>query len=65
LRAGSRRSSLPTGPVITGTALRSVAPFHDFGDFRDQIEFALLVGNDKTQAWPRARIALQKEQTAR
>ena len=30
------------GPVIRGTALRDVAPFYDFDDFRDQIEFAKL-----------------------
>lgn len=30
------------GPVIKGTALRDVAPFYVFTDFRDQIEFAKL-----------------------
>ena len=30
------------GPVIRGTALRDVAPFYNFDDFRDQIEFAKL-----------------------
>lgn len=30
------------GPVIRGTALRDVAPFYKFDDFRDQIEFAKL-----------------------
>ncbi len=30
------------GPVIRGTALRDVAPFYVFDDFRDQIEFAKL-----------------------
>lgn len=41
--------SLALGPVIKGTALRDVAPFYVFGDFRDQIEFAQLARalNDK------------------
>lgn len=30
------------GPVIKGSALRDVAPFFNFDDFRDQIEFAKL-----------------------
>lgn len=30
------------GPVVRGTALRDVAPFYSFTDFRDQIEFAKL-----------------------
>lgn len=30
------------GPVIRGTVLRDVAPFYNFDDFRDQIEFAKL-----------------------
>lgn len=30
------------GPVVRGTALRDVAPFYPFTDFRDQIEFAKL-----------------------
>jgi predicted lipoprotein len=30
------------GPVVRGTALRDVAPFYGFTDFRDQIEFAKL-----------------------
>lgn len=34
--------TLLLGPVINGTSLRDVAPFFDFGDFRDQIEFAQL-----------------------
>jgi len=33
---------LQLGPVIRGTALRDVAPFYNFDDFRDQIEFAKL-----------------------
>lgn len=32
--------TLQLGPVISGTALRDVAPFYNFDDFRDQIEFA-------------------------
>ncbi|OYU38734.1 MAG: hypothetical protein CFE33_15285 [Pseudorhodobacter sp. PARRP1] len=41
--------TLALGPVIKGTALRDVAPFYVFGDFRDQIEFAQLARalNDK------------------
>lgn len=38
--AGDLRLQL--GPVIRGTALRDVAPFYNFDDFRDQIEFAKL-----------------------
>ncbi|MCB1330970.1 MAG: DUF2291 domain-containing protein [Maritimibacter sp.] len=34
--------TLQLGPVIAGTALRDVAPFYNFDDFRDQIEFANL-----------------------
>lgn len=30
------------GPVVKGSALRDVAPFYNFDDFRDQIEFAKL-----------------------
>jgi predicted lipoprotein len=30
------------GPVVKGSALRDLAPFYDFSDFRDQIEFAKL-----------------------
>ncbi|QHQ36291.1 DUF2291 family protein [Algicella marina] len=30
------------GPVIKGTAMRDAAPFYQFDDFRDQIEFAKL-----------------------
>ncbi|SFR04981.1 DUF2291 family protein [Poseidonocella sedimentorum] len=33
---------LQLGPVIRGTALRDAAPFYNFDDFRDQIEFAKL-----------------------
>ena len=44
--------TLQFGPVIKGTALRDVAPFYDFGDFRDQIEFAKLARaiNDQVSA---------------
>lgn len=40
------------GPVIKGTALRDMAPFFNFDDFRDQIEFAKLARalNDKISA---------------
>jgi predicted lipoprotein len=33
---------LQLGPVIKGSALRDIAPFYVFTDFRDQIEFAKL-----------------------
>lgn len=39
---GNADLTLLLGPVINGTSLRDVAPFYDFGDFRDQIEFAQL-----------------------
>lgn len=38
--AGDLRLQL--GPVIKGSALRDIAPFYNFDDFRDQIEFAKL-----------------------
>jgi len=34
--------TLQLGPVVKGTALRDAAPFYNFDDFRDQIEFAKL-----------------------
>lgn len=34
--------TLQLGPVIKGTAMRDAAPFYQFDDFRDQIEFAKL-----------------------
>ena len=34
--------TLQLGPVIKGTAMRDGAPFYQFDDFRDQIEFAKL-----------------------
>lgn len=39
---GKADLTLQLGPVIKGTALRDIAPFYDFNDFRDQIEFAKL-----------------------
>lgn len=39
---GEADVTLQLGPVIRGTALRDVAPFYKFDDFRDQIEFAKL-----------------------
>jgi predicted lipoprotein len=39
---GTTDLALQLGPVVTGTALRDIAPFYRFGDFRDQIEFARL-----------------------
>ena len=49
---GKADLTLQLGPVIAGTALRDVAPFYDFGQFRDQIEFAQLARaiNDKVSA---------------
>lgn len=39
---GETDTTLQLGPVIKGTAMRDVAPFFRFDDFRDQIEFAKL-----------------------
>lgn len=39
---GTTDLAVQLGPVVTGTALRDIAPFYRFGDFRDQIEFARL-----------------------
>lgn len=39
---GATDITLQLGPVIKGTALRDIAPFYNFNDFRDQIEFAKL-----------------------
>jgi predicted lipoprotein len=39
---GAADLRLQLGPVIRGTALRDAAPFYNFDDFRDQIEFAKL-----------------------
>lgn len=39
---GAADLTLQLGPVVKGTALRDLAPFYDFNDFRDQIEFAKL-----------------------
>ncbi|MBI1169992.1 DUF2291 family protein [bacterium] len=49
---GAADVTLQLGPVINGTALRDLAPFYDFGQFRDQIEFAKLARaiNDKASA---------------
>jgi len=49
---GKADVTLQLGPVIKGTSLRDVAPFYDFNDFRDQIEFAKLARaiNDRTTA---------------
>lgn len=42
--------TLQIGPVVKGTALRDVAPFYIFTEFRDQIQFAKLgrALNDRT-----------------
>lgn len=49
---GKADVTLQLGPVITGTALRDAAPFYDFNDFRDQIQFAKLgrAVNDRASA---------------
>lgn len=39
---GAGDVTVQLGPVIRGNALRDVAPFYSFDDFRDQIEFAKL-----------------------
>lgn len=39
---GKADVTVQLGPVIKGSALRDVAPFYNFDDFRDQIEFAKL-----------------------
>ncbi len=39
---GAADVTVQLGPVIKGSALRDVAPFFNFDDFRDQIEFAKL-----------------------
>ncbi len=39
---GAGDITVQLGPVIKGTALRDAAPFFNFDDFRDQIEFAKL-----------------------
>lgn len=56
---GEADLKLQLGPVIKGTALRDVAPFYDFNNFRDQIEFAKLgrVLNDTASE----RIVLEAE----
>lgn len=39
---GTADVTVQLGPVIRGNALRDIAPFYNFDDFRDQIEFAKL-----------------------
>lgn len=39
---GEADVTVQLGPVIRGTALRDFAPFYNFDEFRDQIEFAKL-----------------------
>lgn len=39
---GKADLTLQIGPVVKGTALRDIAPFYDFSQFRDQIQFAKL-----------------------
>ncbi|MBU2532179.1 MAG: DUF2291 domain-containing protein [Alphaproteobacteria bacterium] len=39
---GAADVTVQLGPVIKGSALRDVAPFYIYDDFRDQIEFAKL-----------------------
>lgn len=49
---GKADLTLQLGPVVMGTALRDIAPFYDFNDFRDQIQFARLARalNDRAAA---------------
>lgn len=49
---GSTDVTVQLGPVIRGNALRDIAPFYNFDDFRDQIEFAKLgrALNDRVSA---------------
>lgn len=39
---GIADTTLQLGPVMRGTSVRDFAPFYNFDDFRDQIEFAKL-----------------------
>lgn len=39
---GKADLTVQLGPVVKGTGLRDIAPFYNFDDFRDQIEFAKL-----------------------
>lgn len=50
---GSADMTLLLGPVIAGTTLRDVAPFYEFGAFKDQIEFARLARALNDLASPR------------
>ena len=47
---GTADLTLQLGPVVKGTALRDVAPFYIFSEFRDQLQFAKLSRslNDKS-----------------
>ena len=47
---GTGDLQIQLGPVVKGTALRDVAPFYQFTDFKDQIEFAALARALNTQA---------------
>lgn len=47
---GKEDADLQIGPVVMGTALRDIAPFYDFTQFRDQIEFAKLARALNTKA---------------
>ena len=49
---GTADLTLQLGPVVKGTALRDVAPFYIFTEFRDQLQFAKLSRalNDQTIA---------------
>lgn len=49
---GAADMTVQLGPVVRGTALRDIAPFYNFDNFRDQIEFAKLARaiNDKVKA---------------
>lgn len=47
---GTGDLQIQIGPVVKGTALRDAAPFYEFTDFRDQMEFAALARALNTRA---------------
>ncbi|MBX2838007.1 MAG: DUF2291 domain-containing protein [Gammaproteobacteria bacterium] len=47
---GTTDAIIQLGPVVKGTALRDIAPFYNFDDFRDQIEYAKLARALNTRA---------------
>ncbi|MBX2880820.1 MAG: DUF2291 domain-containing protein [Granulosicoccus sp.] len=47
---GTTDAIIQLGPVVKGTVLRDIAPFYNFDDFRDQIEYAKLARALNTHA---------------